>query len=332
MIQYDLSWAGASILAVWVYMSFHTGSVFVGTLGMFEILMSFPVSIFIYRVLFRVSYLGNIQILSVFVVLGVGADDVFVFFDAFKQSAFEPTSISGTLLGRVTYTARRASKAISVTSFTTMMAFMATAMSKVMPISAFGILSAIDDLRALRRERALLPARARAVRAPPARWCTVACRAKTRGRITPRTRTSRVRTRTRTTESSGDVAVVVGVDDVSSSSRLRRESRMDVAKPPRSFTADRFSERVAAPRVKHAVVASFIALMAVGASMAAKLQTPAKQEQWYPDDHVMQAFSNNRQRFMSSGRGPRRWSTCFGVCATWTSEAWTDGIRDNAEN
>ena len=46
------------------------------------------------------SYLGNIQILSVFVVLGVGADDVFVFFDAFKQSAYEHTAVAGTTLTR----------------------------------------------------------------------------------------------------------------------------------------------------------------------------------------------------------------------------------------
>ena len=80
--------------------AFHTGSMFVASLGMFEILASFPVSIFLYRILFRVAYLGNIQILSIFVVLGVGADDVFVFFDAFKQSAYEPIEVSGTTLGR----------------------------------------------------------------------------------------------------------------------------------------------------------------------------------------------------------------------------------------
>lgn len=110
VINYDLAWAFASILAVWAYMAFHTGSLFIASLGMFEILMSFPVSIFIYRLFFGVSYLGNIQILSIFVVLGVGADDVFVFYDAYKQSAYEPDRISGSVLGRVTYTAERASK------------------------------------------------------------------------------------------------------------------------------------------------------------------------------------------------------------------------------
>ena len=42
----------------------------------------------------------------------------------------------------MTYTARRASGAIFVTSLTTAIAFAATAMSKVMPIAAFGALSA----------------------------------------------------------------------------------------------------------------------------------------------------------------------------------------------
>ena len=147
VINYDLSWAGASVAAVWAYMCVHTGSAFVASLGMFEILMSFPVSVFIYRVVFGVRYLGNIQILSIFIVLGVGADDVFVFFDAWRQSETlrEMSGRDGgksTTLARVTYTSERASWAVFVTSVTTMMAFAATAMSEVMPIAAFGILSA----------------------------------------------------------------------------------------------------------------------------------------------------------------------------------------------
>ena len=143
VINFDLAWAFASILAVWGYMAFHTRSFFIASLGMFEIICSFPVALFIYKLIYRIEYLGNVQILSIFVVLGVGADDVFVFYDAFKQSQFEPKeTVSGSTLTRVLYTSRRASKAIFVTSFTTMGAFFATSLSEVMPISAFGILSA----------------------------------------------------------------------------------------------------------------------------------------------------------------------------------------------
>ena len=104
IINYDLAWAFASILSVWGYMAFSTGSVFIASLGMFEILMSLPVSIFIYKLVFRIAYLGNIQVLSIFIVLGIGADDVFVFYDAFKQSALVP-HVKDNILDRVTYTA-----------------------------------------------------------------------------------------------------------------------------------------------------------------------------------------------------------------------------------
>jgi protein dispatched 1 len=330
IIGLDLSWAGASILAVWVYMSLHTGSVFIASLGMFEILASFPVSIFLYRVFFRVSYLGNIQILSVFVVLGVGADDVFVFFDAFKQSAYEPYEVSGTTLTRVLYTARRASKAIFVTSLTTAVAFAATAMSKVMPISAFGALSAIM-IFVLFAVNVLF--------FPPAlvlydRWVRNAARRRANGEgklaaclggfgcVGPPGRDVAARADDADdvgSESSGDVAVVVGVDDASSSSsdgagalssdaslgsgrRGRRESRMDVAKlrPIEWFYREPFHACVAHPVIKFFVVASFAALLAVGVKMASELETPAEQEAWYPDTHLMQSFSNNRRRFMSS--------------------------------
>ena len=327
IIGYDLSWAGASILAVWVYMTAHTGSAFIATLGMFEILASFPVSIFLYRVLFRVSYLGNIQILSVFVVLGVGADDVFVFFDAFKQSAYEHTAVAGTTLTRVTYAAKRASKAIFVTSLTTAVAFAATALSDVMPIAAFGALSAIMIfvLFALNvlfcppalviYDRGLMNQRnAEARRARDGREGCLARVFKNAfffaggaGRGETRGETRDVKNEASISfdsESSDDVAVDVRVAETESRFRVTslRESRVDVAKLRRveRFYREPFFALVAHPVGKFLVVAGFAALLVFGVVMASQLETPAEQEAWYPDTHLMQSFSNNRRRFMSS--------------------------------
>ena len=321
VIGFDLSWAGASVFAVWVYMSIHTGSPFVATLGMFEILASFPVSIFLYRVLFRVSYLGNIQVLSVFVVLGVGADDVFVFFDAFKQSAYEPPAVSETTLARVEYAARRASKAILVTSLTTAIAFAATAMSKVMPIASFGALSAIMIFVLFTLNVLFFP---------PAlvmydKWVRRA-KARAARRADAKRRRLAGDESSVDSESSGKVAVDIRLDErdaagarhesskairnddaistlESADSDVREsESRMDVAKLRRVewFYREPFFAFVAHPALKFLVVAGFAALLAIGVATAARLETPAEQEAWYPDDHVMQSFSNNRRRFMSS--------------------------------
>lgn len=339
IIGYDLSWAGASILAVWVYMAAHTGSAFVATLGMFEILASFPVSIFLYRVFFRVSYLGNIQILSVFVVLGVGADDVFVFFDAFKQSAYEPAAVSGTTLTRVTYAARRASKAIFVTSLTTAVAFAATAMSDVMPIAAFGALSAIMIFVLFALNVLFFPPAlviydrwVRNAEARRAKDGREGCRARVyafffasagerlRGETnggfrekTNRNETLHVNEASNASfdseSSDGIVAVDVQVtSDVESRfqspTKLREtETRgVDVAKLRRveRFYREPFFALVAHPVGKFLFVAGFAALLVFGVVMASQLETPAEQEAWYPDTHLMQSFSNNRRRFMSS--------------------------------
>ena len=71
--------------------------------------------------------------LVIFVVLGVAADDVFVFTDAWRQSSREPL-IKDDLVKRMNYSWRRAAKAMLVTSSTTGFAFLASALSRMMPI------------------------------------------------------------------------------------------------------------------------------------------------------------------------------------------------------
>ena len=68
----------------------------------------------------------QVHILSVFVVLGVGADDIFVFVDAWRQSASMPPPISSSVTARLTFTQRRATSAVFNTSLTTAIAFFAT--------------------------------------------------------------------------------------------------------------------------------------------------------------------------------------------------------------
>jgi fatty acid desaturase len=58
------------------------------------------------------------------------------------QSAHEPPAISGSDITRMNYAYKRAAGAMLTTSFTTSIAFIATASSPVMPISAFGYFAA----------------------------------------------------------------------------------------------------------------------------------------------------------------------------------------------
>ena len=115
---------------------------------MLQILVSLPLSLFIYRIVFWIPYFGPMQILVVFIILGIGADDVFVYSDAWHQSVEDVPREAGEawpahLKRRVAYAYSRALEAILNTSFTTAVAFFATATSSIMPISTFGIFAAI---------------------------------------------------------------------------------------------------------------------------------------------------------------------------------------------
>eukprot|EP00357_Protocruzia_adherens_P026445 CAMPEP_0115036516 /NCGR_PEP_ID=MMETSP0216-20121206/42175_1 /TAXON_ID=223996 /ORGANISM="Protocruzia adherens, Strain Boccale" /LENGTH=667 /DNA_ID=CAMNT_0002416371 /DNA_START=1243 /DNA_END=3246 /DNA_ORIENTATION=+ len=81
------------------------------------------------------------SLLSIFVILGIAADDIFVFVDAWNQSAEIP-ALRNEFSKRFSYVYRRASKAMFVTTLTTFCAFLATSISDIAPISAFGLFSA----------------------------------------------------------------------------------------------------------------------------------------------------------------------------------------------
>lgn len=47
-------------------------------------LFSFPVTVLITEFIFQVKYFGSLQIVILYIVLGIGCDDIFVLYDAWK--------------------------------------------------------------------------------------------------------------------------------------------------------------------------------------------------------------------------------------------------------
>ena len=70
-------------------------------------------------------------------ICGVGADDIFVFVDAWRQSGvlLPPET---TLECRISFAYRRASKAMLITSLTTALAFASNWVNPVLPVCLFG--------------------------------------------------------------------------------------------------------------------------------------------------------------------------------------------------
>uniref|UniRef100_A0A7S4DUM7 SSD domain-containing protein n=1 Tax=Lotharella globosa TaxID=91324 RepID=A0A7S4DUM7_9EUKA len=147
----DLVLALISILFVWGWMTYQMRSIFLSSFCMLSIVLSIPLSIVIYRDIFRVAYFAFLHILVIFLVLGIGADDVFVFYDGWRQAVDDEEVMqlmrdkpgqAAILEKRMEVAYKRTLETVFNTSFTTMVAFLATAISPIMPIATFGILAA----------------------------------------------------------------------------------------------------------------------------------------------------------------------------------------------
>ena len=82
--QGDTAYAVFSVLFVFFYIWFHLRSLFLGLSAMIVILISFPVTQFIYTAIIRISFNADLNQLTLFIIMGIAADNFFVFSDAWK--------------------------------------------------------------------------------------------------------------------------------------------------------------------------------------------------------------------------------------------------------
>ncbi|XP_054629866.1 protein dispatched homolog 3 [Dunckerocampus dactyliophorus] len=128
--------SGACItVLVYVLTSF---SVFLTFFGLASIGLSCLMALFLYHVVFGVRYLGILNGVAAFVIIGIGVDDVFVFISTFRQAAHlhHPQQ-------RMVYTVKTAGRATFLTSFTTAAAYAANAFSKIPAVHDFGLFMAL---------------------------------------------------------------------------------------------------------------------------------------------------------------------------------------------
>jgi len=150
LIQDDFLFAGGSVLFVFAYMYFHLRSCFMAGVGMLQIVCSLPIAGLFYQGVFQVKFFQFIHILTIFLVLGIGADDLFVLTDTWRGTAAVVPCMSQSgvyshaeLKERMLITYRRTLTAILNTSFTTAMAFLSCSGSKVMPMRTNGWYAAL---------------------------------------------------------------------------------------------------------------------------------------------------------------------------------------------
>jgi len=149
----DMGLVVVSVAVVFFYMWYNTQSLFLTLCGIFEIIISFPIAFFFWGTVMDQHHFNILQMMVLFIILGIGADDIFVLQDAWRQSAVQDSatiSISGRkdddrnyLYARFAWSYRRAAMAMTVTTFTTFMAFISAALTPVPAIRAMGIFAAL---------------------------------------------------------------------------------------------------------------------------------------------------------------------------------------------
>ena len=122
----DLCLAAISLGLIILLLLILTFSLWLTFMAVFTIVSSVAFAYFFYRVVFGIQYMGILNGVSLFVIIGIGVDDIFVFINTFRQ-AVDNKDVGN----RIMHTIYVAGKATFFTSFTTAAAFGANALSPV---------------------------------------------------------------------------------------------------------------------------------------------------------------------------------------------------------
>ena len=135
--------AVAPCILVFLIVWLQTGSLLLATVTLTEIILSLTTAIFVTTSILQIKWVSFQCALALYIVLAIGADDVFVFVDAYKQSFYRGKIVNASLETRMSWVYRRAGLAMLITSLTTCAAFIASALSCPIPeLQNFGIFAA----------------------------------------------------------------------------------------------------------------------------------------------------------------------------------------------
>lgn len=132
-----------SLMFVFLWLKTMVGSWFLALIGFLEIVLSLPLAWFLLDCVFQIRYFSFLNALCLFIVAAIGADDIFIFMDGYKQSAFQSPQVLESLESRMSWVYRRTGNAMAITSATTCCAFLCTLLTPLAEVRAFGIFAAL---------------------------------------------------------------------------------------------------------------------------------------------------------------------------------------------
>ena len=137
----DLFLAQWSAIVIAVLLLTNTSSLLLMLAGLFEIIISVPVAMFVWFIIGQ-GTVNTIMLIGLFIVLCIGADDIFVFIDTWKESYHMGPAIAGTVLTRFAWTWNRAAAAMLATTATTVFCLLINYSSSFPTIRVFGLFNA----------------------------------------------------------------------------------------------------------------------------------------------------------------------------------------------
>jgi len=132
----DISFAGGSVVFVLLYVMLHTRSFLIGVAGLLAVILTIPLSYVLSAMLTGGRTITIASFVSLFLVVGLGSDVIFVYSDFWKNSAKIEELQS--LQERLVWTYVHAGKASLATTSTTAVSFFANLASVLKPLREFG--------------------------------------------------------------------------------------------------------------------------------------------------------------------------------------------------
>ncbi|CAB3980351.1 dispatched homolog 1-like [Paramuricea clavata] len=140
----DAIFPALGLLMIAIILLIYTHSVLIMVLTLFSITTSIIIAYFIYHQIFRLTFFPFLNILTFVFLVGICADDAFVFNDIWSQAKL--VIPNGSIIDWIEYTLNHAGLSMFVTSFTTSAAFYANVVSDITSIRLFGIFAGTSIL------------------------------------------------------------------------------------------------------------------------------------------------------------------------------------------
>lgn len=130
----------SAVLIVFILIMIYSRSIFIGLMTFFCIIIATVWAYFCYGIIFRLSFFPFLNVLTLIFLVGIGADDAFVYMGAWKEAMKlipcdrNNVLTDATLVQWTVYSLKHAIIAMFVTSFTTAAAFFSSASSNIVAI------------------------------------------------------------------------------------------------------------------------------------------------------------------------------------------------------